>query len=141
MSDVLSSASLLTAIIGALYALWFNEIVEALKKEIPKHAANRVKPRREVGAVWLTRALPLAAASLSIALVFLPPTVALFGESWLRYKSSGLPTLHTYDPIATSFCLVELLSLGLAVDCLLRLLRLGALYVRLGSTLEGTEPR
>jgi hypothetical protein len=134
MSDLLAAASLLTAIVGVLYALWFAEIIEALNKEVPKHAANRIRPRMEVSAVWFSRALPLAVASGSVAATFLPPAVLLASESWQRFKTAGLPTATSYDPISTSLCLVEVFSLVLAFDCWIRLARLARVWKALSST-------
>jgi hypothetical protein len=114
MSDLLSAASLLLAIIGVLNSLWYAEISAALALKLPRHAEDRQAPLLSIRSVLWAKSVPLALASLSVSLVFLPPSLMIAIESLKGYYKYGIAFLNNYDAIATSFVLVEVFATVIA---------------------------
>lgn len=122
MGDLLSSASLLVAIITVLYSLWYPAIQATLNAPIPDYKAQCKKPISEVTTVFWKRAVPLAVAAFAIALVFAKDAVYLCINSFTSYYNTGIiKALETYNAVGTAFVLVVILSLALAIymvtDC------------------------
>lgn len=124
MSDLLSAASLLLAIVGVLNGIWYAEISAALELDLPHHTEDRQRHLRKIRSVLWGKAVPLALASLSVSLVFLPPSVMIAIESLNGYSKQGISFLNNYDAIATSLVLVEVFAAVLAVHSIVWLAKL-----------------
>jgi hypothetical protein len=114
MSDKLSAASLLLAIVAVLYGMWYPLIMSSLETSVPQFAANRRKPLKEVLGVRNRRAIPLTFAAIAVALVFLPDAVSIIIQSLRLVAGDGLQSVQHYDSVSTAFILVELVSLYFA---------------------------
>jgi hypothetical protein len=114
MSDLLSAASLLLAIVTVLYGMWYPEIMKSLETEVPDHPAARRKPRGEVAAMRRNRALPLMTATILLAAVFLPDALKIVLQSTGSIVSNGISAFAKYSAVATAFVLVEILALYFA---------------------------
>jgi hypothetical protein len=120
MGDLLSSASLLLTIITVLYALWNPNIKTAMELEIPDYKAQAVKPITDVSSAIRTRAVPLALAACTVALVFAKNATELICDSFRSYSSLGVArTLGSYDAVGTAFVVVVILSFAIAVQLIL----------------------
>ena len=115
MSDLLSAASLLLAVLGVLYGLWYPEIIEALDTKIPTFIEDRERPYRQVTSVLYGRAIPLAVAALGVSLIFLPDALKITHLSIQNYISRGIEALTDYNAVQTSYCFVVALSGAIAV--------------------------
>jgi len=122
MVDLLSAASLLMAIVGVLYGLWYGDITSSLTMALPQHLEDRQKPLSEARLVFWGKAFPLVLASASVTLVFMPPALTIIAKSFCGYFAYGY--MFTYDPIATSLVLVEVFVCALFVHSLVRLVKL-----------------
>jgi hypothetical protein len=118
MTDLLSAASLLLTIVGVIYGIWYGEITSAIdntsKLPSKEHPADRAAPLRRLRGVLCSKAIPLALASQCVSIVYLPPSLGLvvqFIHGWIR---NGPAILLQYDPIGTSFIVVEFFSVSLA---------------------------
>jgi len=131
MSDLLSAASLLLAIIAVLYGMWYPEIVKSLATDVPDHPAAKRKPRGEVVAVRRSRALPLMIATILLATVFLPDMTRIVVRSASMYVSDGVSGFKKYSAVATAFVLVEIVAIGFAVHSTRVWLRFGRLLEKL----------
>jgi hypothetical protein len=118
--------------IGVLYGLWYQEIINSIDIKVPDHAENRIAPRRRIMGVLCSRAGPLAVASVIVAMVFLPPSIRLGYEFVSACFRTGLQTLKQYDPIRTAFCAVELFALSFAAHSVILVGRLLSLWMKLG---------
>ena len=117
MGDLLSSASLLLTIITVLYGLWNPSIKEAMDITVPDYKAQAVKPLSDVSSAIWKRALPLALASITVALVFAKDAIELIRDSYRSYSMLGIiSTLKKYDAVGTAFVLVVMLSFAIAVQ-------------------------
>jgi len=114
MNELLTAASVLLAITGVLYALWHDDIVSALSLKMPQHKEDRGEYDKKLKSVLWSRAVPLLLATLCIMLVYLPPSIGIVVSSFTAYNSLGFENFKNYDPIATSFVLVEVFTSVLA---------------------------
>jgi hypothetical protein len=114
MNELLTAASVLLAITGVLYALWHDDIVKVISLTMPLHKENRGEYEKKLRSVLWSRSVPLMLATVCIMLVYLPPSIVIISSSLDGYSSMGFVNFHNYDPIATSFVLVEAFTAVLA---------------------------
>ena len=131
MSDRLSAASLLLAIVAVLYGMWYPQLVEALATRVPEFAADRRRPLKVVIEVRTQRALPLTLAALGVAAVFLPDTAAIVIRSLKIAADDGWRAVRDYDSVAMAFVLVEVLALYFAQHFIMMWIDFGRLLKRL----------
>jgi hypothetical protein len=113
MSDLLSSASLLLAIIGVLYGIWYADIVNATNIVVKEHYADRGSQRDQVTNVKRGKALPLAIIASLLTLTFLPDAIEITFESFSVLKMEKLEAYKYYNAVKAAFCLVVALLIGL----------------------------
>ncbi len=114
MSDLLSAASLLLAVVSVVYGLWYPEIIRTIDLPVPKYAEDRKRPFKEISNVLFRRSIPLAAAAAIVAAVFLPDAIRIALLSSKGYYDMGLDALQRYNSVATAFFIVELFAGALA---------------------------
>ena len=132
MSDLLSAASLLLAVIGVLYGLWYPEIIDALDIKVPAFSEDRAKPFRQVSSILYGRAIPLAIAALGVSLIFLPNAIEIILSSVQNILNKGINAIPDYDAVKTSFCFVVLLSGAIAIHIIYFFVKLVLLRNLLG---------
>lgn len=115
IADLLSAESLLLAILAVIYGLWYPEIRETLRIEPKQHLEDSAEDRKTVLSVTRTKAVPLAAASLLVAGVFLPDVIEILVDSFQHMKSHEWPAAPKYDAVKTAFVLVTILTALLCV--------------------------
>jgi hypothetical protein len=130
MSDLLSAASLLLALITVLYGLWYPEITSALTQKIPPYKEDRPRPYQLVASVLFSRALPLSFAALTLGLVFLPDAVKIIWRTVVTFfDSSG--TRYEYGAVETAFCVVVIFAFSVAGHAIALAFKLNQLRKRL----------
>lgn len=118
MSDLLSAASLFLAVIGLLYSVWYGEITMALATDVPKHREDRGSAIREMRTVYRTRALPLALASVTLAVVLIPDLVSVVLSAINAVSQEGAAAITLFDAARALFCAIAITSIGLAAHTL-----------------------
>jgi len=113
------AASVILAITGVQYALWYDDIVGAKGMTMPPHKEDRGNFKKCLSSVLWSRAVPLFLSTLCIFLVYLPPSIGIFISSFRAYMSFGFENLYNYDPIATSFILVEFFTTVLTIQSII----------------------
>lgn len=113
MSDLLSSASLLIAIVTVLYGLWLPEISKGIN-DLKAATVRNCNYIAEVTRIIRYRALPLAIASVGLTLVFLKDGVMIVYNS-RAFNGGLLDRIMNYDAVSTAFVLVEAICLSLSV--------------------------
>jgi len=131
LDQILSAASLLLAVAGALFAIWYPEIVAVFDAPIREHTEDRNPLRRRVLAAILSRALPLSLVSLVPAGVFLPDAVRVAWSSVQLYCFRQSAEV-VYDSVKTAFVCVVAIAVGIALYSIALLVRLIALRIKLG---------
>lgn len=116
MADLLSSASLLIAIVAVLYGLWYPDIKRGIETKVGLH----LEPDKvsDVKGIMFRRALPLAISSLGLGLVFLKDTVRIVFSSVRSIRSSVPDHFRNYDAVSTAFVFVEFIWMYVALQLL-----------------------
>ena len=115
MDKVLSSASLILAVIALLLNTWKDEIKEARDLTISLHYIDSKKDHKKVKEVFWTRSFPLALSATIMVLIFIPDIVQIFTVSIGNIKNQGLiESLNNYDATAATFIFVFLLFIAFA---------------------------
>lgn len=115
MSDLLSAASLFLAVIGLLYSVWYGEITKALALGVPKHQDDRGPAIDGTRTIYRTRALPLALASITLAVVLVPDLISVVGTTLNAIAREGVSAISLFDAVRALFCAVAVTSVSLAV--------------------------
>jgi hypothetical protein len=136
LSDLLSAASLLLAVLGVLYGLWYPEIMEALKEEVPHFSQDRRRPYQKISFILYGRALPLAIAASGVSLIFIPDAYRIILFSIQNYKLRGLDALNDFHAVSTAYCFVIAMSTAIAAHLIFFSVKLGLLRKRLSSDVD-----
>lgn len=131
MNDLLSAASLLLAVLGVLYGLWYPEIIDALEKTVPRYPEDRKRNYRSVSSVLYSRALPLTIAAIGVSLIFLPDAIKIVRASILGYKAQGIAYINNYNAVYTTFCFIVVMSFAIAAHLSFFSVKLSRLCIRL----------
>lgn len=132
MSDLLSAASLLMAVIAILYSLWYPELTKILEINPSQYKENNVGPMKQAQRVLFGKALPLSGMALVVAFVFLPDAVSICIESYTEIKMKGCTTIKNYDAVRTAYVLVFTFSIVLASYVVTVSYRIWQLWRKLG---------
>jgi hypothetical protein len=113
MSDAISAASLLMAVVAILYGAWYQEIMQAVKITVPRHdkQINFIL----VNNVLVSRCLPLTVMAVMVFFVFLPDMIEIVQHSLSVLGEMGVKSYSKYDSVRTAFCLVVFVGFTIAV--------------------------
>ena len=115
-SNLLSAVSLALAALAVFYSLWWPDIEAASNLEIPPHFADRGPATRIQEAVIRSKALPIATASLTVAVLTAPPAVDVLVEFVRSLSNSGWHTFNHYSAIQALFVTVWIGTVLIAVS-------------------------
>lgn len=116
MADLLSSASLLVAIVTVLYGLWYPDITRGINTKVLDYKEQCEAPLAEVNSIILRRALPLTLASVGLTIVFLKDACRILYVSMKSFGWDIIKRLLEYDAVSTAFILVEVLSVCISIQ-------------------------
>lgn len=119
MSDAISAASLLMAVVAILYGAWYQEIIKAINVVIPKH--DRAIPLVTVNQALLSRCVPLTFMAIAVSLVFLPDAFEILKHSFSVAEQMGFGAYAKYSSVRTAFCLVVFVSCAITTHLLMLL--------------------
>lgn len=109
LPEAISAASLVLAVLAALYTLWLPAVSSALIITPADDKEDRGPQRTEVVTVLFTKALPLAGATLAATLILLPRGIAIVAETCMRWRE------WAFDDVKGLFVLTLSLMLLLAL--------------------------
>jgi hypothetical protein len=122
-SDLLSSSSLLLAVLAVLLGLWYGEVAAASKKGAGGLNQSQMDElKRDLKPVLWKRAIPLAAASGAVAAVFVYRAALLTCETLNCWFGSGRSC--TYNEISAAFLVTEALTLFVFVVTIVKVGRI-----------------
>lgn len=128
MSDLLSAASLLMAVIAIIYSLWYPELTEKLNISPKQHREDNVAACQSVKMALIGKAIPLSILALLIALTFLPDALKIALEAMATYKIHGAESIKLYSAVKMAYCLVSAVSVALAFYIIVLLVKLFSLW-------------
>ena len=131
MGDLLSAASLLLAVVGILYGLWYGEIVFALEIEPSLHPQDNKNKLDNVSSILSKRAVPLAIAASLVSITFLPDVVRLFRLSLDNYLTKRLSAFKDYGAVETAFCVVVIFAIFISINVITMIIKLKCLQGKL----------
>jgi hypothetical protein len=107
VADLLSASSVLLALYGFVFGVWYQEIDRGLGVEVPReHLEDAEKERERVGAA-----------------VFLPKSISLLSKL-VRETHRGWPWFPQYSAIDTSYVLVSVAFASFAIWTVVLLIKL-----------------
>jgi len=113
MNDVLSSASLILAVIALLFTTWKDEIQEARDLKIGLHYDDSEKNHKKVKEALWRRSFPLALSATIMILIFIPEIVRIITQSTgIINSESFVGSLNNYDAQLATFIFVFLLFIA-----------------------------
>jgi hypothetical protein len=105
MADILTSSSLLLAIITAIYTLYYPSIIEIIAILPEKHSADNETNYIKAKNIRNTKLLPLLISSIMLTLTFIPEFIKQVSSSARIILDKGF-LLSTYDIVVASFIIV-----------------------------------
>lgn len=106
LSDVISAASLVLAVLAALYTLWLPAVSAALAITPATDKEDRGPQRALVVTALFTKALPLAGATLAATLILLPRGFAIVVEAWMHWREWGFDDVKSFFVLTLSLMLL-----------------------------------
>jgi hypothetical protein len=123
-SDILAAESLLFAVLGVVFSVWYQDITSAIAVMVETHKPDRKPAMNLVNGVVITKALPLACLSLLVFLTFLPDAIDVVSRVISHLQASGLDRISHYDSVSVALVVVSFMSALLAAYTGLLLLSL-----------------
>ncbi len=131
MGDLLSAASLLLAVVGILYGLWYGEIEFALGIKPSQHSQDNMAKLGTVSSTLAKRAVPLAIAASLVSMIFLPDAIRLILLSSNNYLTKGPSAFKDYGAVETAFCVVIIFTSSISMDVIWKIIKLKSLKKKL----------
>lgn len=126
LADAISAASLVLAVLAALYTLWLGDVTAALDLKAKPDKDDRAPQRKQVMRALLTKALPLFLATTAGTLILLPRSLAILCEARRHGRAWG------FADVKALFVLTEGLLILLGVVALVQFVRLIMKRIALG---------
>lgn len=118
LPDVISAASLVLAVLAALYTLWLPNVSAGLEVKPEPDKSNRKPQYEQVEAVLRTKALPLCIATLATVSILSPRCLTILCET-LQNAAEG-----SFSDVKALFILTFSLTLLLAIVSIAQVIRL-----------------
>ena len=109
LSDAISAASLVLAVLAALYSLWLGEVNAALAITPKPDPDDRAPQLKQATSALCTKALPLMLATISAAIVLAPRSCAILREVYRHHAD------RPFDDVKALFVLTSALLAILSV--------------------------
>ncbi|MFC7498470.1 hypothetical protein ACFQRC_04465 [Enterovirga sp. GCM10030262] len=106
LPDAISAASLVLAVLAALYTLWLPNVLAALAVTPETDPDDRGPQRAQVRIALLTKALPLTFATSAAALILLPRGIAILAEVWAHWRDSSFDDVKAFYVLTLSLMLL-----------------------------------
>lgn len=133
MSDLLSAASLLMAVIAIIYSLWYPELTEQLSITPKQHREDNAAACQSLRVALIGKATPLTILALLIAMTFLPGALEIAHEAISTYRDHGAGAIHRYNAVKMAYFLVSVVSVALSFYITALSIKLFRLWRRLRS--------
>jgi hypothetical protein len=120
LSDVISAASLVLAVLAAFYTLWLPAVTAALNVKPATDMDDRGPQRMQIMNALYTKAAPLAFATIASTAILAPRGIAIIAEIWRHHAQ------WSFDDVKAMFVLTLALMLLLTIVSVTQVIRLFA---------------
>ncbi|QSR19730.1 hypothetical protein [Novosphingobium sp. KA1] len=114
LSDVLSGASLVMAVLAAVFALWQPEINKALDAVVKPDKLNRAPEKKLVSQMKWGRLLPLLAVTILAAILLAPRSLSIIAHTAMCWSCHAPKAQCQFDEAGGLLLLTEVLLVVLA---------------------------
>lgn len=128
LSDAISAASLVLAVLAALYTLWLPAVTAALDLKPAPDPDDRDPQRAKIMSAVITKAMPLSLAATASIAILAPRGAAIIVEIWHHHAE------WSFDDVKAMFILTLALMLLLTIVSVMQLIRLVAKHVEMSSS-------
>lgn len=115
MNDLLTAASLMLAILGVLFGVWYSEITDKELEDIPGFQKKCEASLHRVESTTYGKVLPLSISAILMFLIFLPDACRIFTYSGQLLGDIGFSYIKYYDAVNTAFCVLVVMFFFYAV--------------------------
>lgn len=114
LPNLLTAASILLAVITALYGLFFPSIKSVLDIEPKKHKADNKQDFINSKEIAKSKYLPLLLGAVIVTLIYLPELYRQIKGSLIILKTNGIKNI-SYDTLTASFITVCLFMISITI--------------------------
>lgn len=126
IDHAISAASLVLAVLAALYTLWLAEVGKALAVTGSPDKANRGPQKSFVVSALLTKSLPLCLTSVAAAGIMLPRSLRIIQEALSHWRAWRFDDVKAMLVLTTALlCLLALVSMAQVFRLLVKRRELG----------------
>lgn len=111
MSEALSAASLLLAMIALVFGAWWPSITAAAEFRFAKSELNRPEERRPIRTTLIGQAIPLTVSAVVAAVIFMPRALGLVKDG----IECDCFSLDQLNDVAAAFVVSEILLCTIAL--------------------------
>jgi hypothetical protein len=116
MSDILSAASLLLAILTTLFGFYYPEIKGILDAHVDTSTkTNNRQTYDKAKIVWKTKVLPLLATSITLSVIFIPEFLTILLNTFKVILDKNM-IFKKYDTVKASYCAVTIFMSVLTIS-------------------------
>jgi len=117
MGDILSSISILVAILTALYAMFYPEIQSFQNLEADEEPANNAADYDKGKSIRNAKVLPLVIGSFLLTLVFIPEFIAQLNNTWDVFVFNNHRLIFSdYSTVSAAYIVVSIFSIVLTIS-------------------------
>lgn len=120
MTDAVSAASLLLAMIALIFGAWWPRLTHAADFSFARSKDNRKEERGPIRAILWGQAVPLTVAAGLAAFTFMPRAAGLTGAAF----GCGCFSIDRLNDVAAAFVISEILLCLIAVALVVQLVRI-----------------
>lgn len=123
MGDILSAASLLLAILTALYGFYYPSIKEVIDSKVDTEPKNNREKYDKSKIVWKTKLLPLLLTSVALTVIFIPEFLEIIKSSISVIFGKQISS-KKYDTVKASYLAVTIFIIVLTGNIIVASIKL-----------------
>ena len=116
MTDLLTSESIIFAIISALFAFWFPNMNALINIKMPGHIDDKKPVINDIDTILKTKVRTLLLIEIISSAIYFPDSIRILIESCKLLISEGfIVYFQNYDAVSTSYVFFCILLITLAI--------------------------
>ena len=116
MNDLLTAESLIVAILGVFFGLWYSEFTRVMGVKIKKDILWTSEEFYSFANNFLGKIIFLFISQIGLILIFLHETISLISSSYCLLKLITIKKYFAlYDTVSTAYCFVFILLIFITI--------------------------